>query len=241
MKICFLLIILFISLNITGTVLAQTVQSNLVITKIGNAIDEQKPAISNPSPGQTVITPPGDSSKLAGIVSWDEKIVNSLEQGLWGYFNRKSTEDTNGNYSTGTWPSTNGGNLYWCTYSIVDAYRLAGVDGLSKSAHAAVVNMQQFWATKGVTEFGFKYLDYYDSSTSIKSLSPGFAMFMERSPGQFTGSEHVNLIKEVIIDDQGNGYFITLDSNSSSKTRKYTVAGFKVLNTIYPVVGFGGV
>lgn len=217
-----------------------TVSSNALCIQVGTPTGE-KPAICSQQPTSQTSLVTGDSQGLARVLEWDETILSTLGTGLWGYYNKLLTNHTNGEYSTGTWPSTNEQNLYWCTYSIVDAYRLAGFGGLAKNGHGAVVYMRIFWKSPAAQELGYKYVDYESGSPSLASVQPGYAMFMESVAGSHTGREHVNMVKDIAIDSTGNGYLVTNDSNSSSKSHKYTVAGWRVLNTVYPVRGFGGI
>lgn len=216
------------------------VQSNTLCVRVGEPASE-KPEICNlPPPNTNPLT--SNSEGLAKILEWDEAIVAVLQTGVWGYYNRMMTNFSDGDYSTGTWAGTNEGNLYWCTYSIIDSYRLAGVPGLGKDkGHAAVVGMRSYWKSLEAQNYGYIYVDYEGNNQNLINVQPGYAMFMESVAGQHTGREHVNMVKEISIDANGNGYFVTNDSNSSSKSRKYTVAGWKILNTIYPVRGFGGI
>lgn len=228
------------SANSSGRSTTSANKSNRVCTKVGNPTTPDPCLIPDqgiPIPGGV----PSNLSGLAAILEWDSQIVNSLAPGLWGYLNRMLTNFSNNNYSTGTWPGTNEGSVYWCTYSIIDSYNLAGFPGLSKAAHAAVVNMRRFWRTEGVAKYNMVYVDYQTDNTSIANVKPGFAMFMETVDGVFTGKEHVNMIREISINAEGNGSFSTYDSNSSAKGKNYTVAGWRVLNPIYPVRGFGGI
>lgn len=216
--------------------LQRSAKSNVSCVKVGSVSDEEKPAICNQTSTVNPLT--SNSEGLAKILEWDELIVSNLQTGLWGYFNKLLTNLTNGEYSTGTWAGTNEGNLYWCTDSIIDAYRLAGIGGLDRNiGHRAVVNMRKFWKTAS----GYQYVDYESNNQNLVNVRPGYAMFMESEAGVFTKREHVNMVKEISVDSTGDGYFITNDSNSSSKGKRYTVEGWRVLNTIYPVRGFGGI
>lgn len=180
----------------------------------------------------------GTGGELSSIVDWDTKIVDGLKPALWGYLNNLSTAITNGSYSTGTWSGANSGTVYWCTYSIVDSYNLAGITGLTKAAHGAVVTMRQFW--KGAASSGYIYVDYEGNKQSITSVKPGYAMFMESVAGTMTGNEHVNMVKEIQIDERGNGKLISQDSNSSAKSHTFPIDSYSVKGVPYPVRGFGG-
>lgn len=181
--------------------------------------------------------PPGPA--LSTILAWDQRIVDSLSVGLEGRFNALLTAISNNNYSTGTWAGANEGSVYWCTYSIIDAYNLAGVPGLSKGAHAAVIVMRRFWSQS--SEQGYKFLDYQNDNTLLKVVQPGYAIFMELVPGFYTGREHVALIKTISLDARGNGTIETNDSNSGQQSNLYRVIGWNITNTPYTVTGLGGI
>lgn len=186
---------------------------------------------------QVNTVPPGPV--LSTILAWDQKIVDGLEAGIWGLFNKLATAITNGTYSTGIWYGADEPTVYWCTYSIIDSYNLAGISGLSKGAHAAVITMRQFWSQS--SGLGYKYLDYRTDNTLLKSAQPGYAIFMEAVPGSYTGHEHVALMKIISFDDRGNGVIETNDSNSGQKSNRYPVVGWSITNTPYTVTGFGGI
>lgn len=219
MKKTFIILLFFFLFLSPAPAFGYQTESRTVSTKVGN------PPVA------------ADSATLSEIFDWDTKIVNSLKPGLWGYLNNLSVAITNNTYSTGAWAGTNEGNLYWCTYSIVDSFNLAGTKGLSKAGHAAVVTMRSFWKSSPP---GYRYVDYQGSSQELNALAPGYAIFLERIPGVFTGGEHVAMIKTVSIDTRGNGFIETQDSNSSTRTHKYPVSGWSIMSTPYPVRGFGG-
>lgn len=213
------LFILFLFFLFPSQAFGYQTESSTVTTRVGNPV---------------VAT---GSGTLSDVFEWDTKIVNSLRPGLWGYLNNLSTALTNNTYSTGAWAGTNKGNLYWCTYSIVDSFNLAGVTGLSKAKHAAVVTMRSFWKS---SPSGYRYVDYQGSSQELTTLATGYAIFFELLPGEFRDKEHVAMIKTVSIDSRGNGFIETQDSNSSTRTHKYPVSGWSIMSTPYPVRGFGG-
>lgn len=223
-----------------------------IAKELGACNASPAPTNTSPAPSGTANTPPGgstppgsSSSTLQKILDWDERIVNALLPGYnWGAsgnrYNKLIDNITNAGFSTGTWPSTGEGNLYWCTYSVADAYNLAGINGVNKTAHAAVVTMRNFWRSTGTAQYNYDYIDYPNDNSRITLVEPGYAMFMEKNAGVFTGSEHVAMVRIVSLDSRGNGYLETNDSNSLSKTHRYPVTGWQVKNTPYPVRGFGG-
>lgn len=213
----------------------QTTKSNQIITRVGEAPEDQKPNIS-PTPGST-----GEQKPVQGILDWASQITNGLQRGWENLLNKLLSTFSNGSYSAGPCPPNCVQNIYWCTHLIVDAYRLAGYEGLDRTAHAAVINMRRWWQSSTAKGLGYKYVDYSNDPQSILQVQPGYAMFMELVPGEFKQREHVNIVKEININPQGYGEIITLDSNTSNISNKYAVRNFKVENTLYPVRGFGGI
>lgn len=232
MKFClFILIFVFFFINTLPVKSQEITKSNTVSTKVGNPTQSPPGIIV---PGNT------NNSQLASVLEWDEKIVNALSKGAWGYFNILSTAISNGSYSTGTCPANCVQGIYWCTHSIVDAYNLAGIAGLSKTGHAAVVNMRAFWKSEQAASLGYKYVDY---NGSIKGLAiyPGYAIFFESVAGVHTGDEHVALVKEISIDEKGDGKIDMYDSNYPTRSHHYAISGWTIINPLYPIRGFGGV
>lgn len=213
-------LVLFLFFQTPLVIFAQTsAKSNEVLTRVGN------PPIT--SGGAT----------LGTILEWDTKIVDSLQSGSFYSTLSKLVENiTNGTYNTRTWLGNAYGTVYWCTYSIIDSYRLAGVEGLDKSKHAAVVNMIAFWQKAGSP---YVYIEA-DEPNGIAKVQPGFAMFMNETPGH-NEDEHVAMVKEITVDARGQGNMVSQDSNSSKKTHPYQITGGRVIGTPYKVVGFGGV
>lgn len=188
---------------------------------------------------QTIISPtPGPTTPtLASVLSWDQQILDNLSIGANGLYSRLTTPVSNDGYSTGTWSGDNDGTTYWCTYSVIDAYNLAGITGLSKGSHAAVVTMRQFWQNAS----GFIFLDYASDNTALNSARPGYAIFMESVPGSYTGYEHVALIRSILVDTRGDGTVTTNDSNSTQVIHQYPVVGWSIKNTPYTITGLGGI
>ncbi len=211
-------------------------KSNTVVTQVGNPTAPKPTPEVSPSP----LTSPKNNGDLASILEWDEKIVDSLNAGIWGYLNKLLAEITNGSYTTGTWAGTNEGSVYWCTYSVIDSYNLAGFSGLSKNQHAAVVNMAIFWKNQAAASQGYTYINYIGDKTTLQSVKPGYSIFMENTPDVHTGNEHVGIIKDISTDNLGNGTITTYESNSTKPTRTYNVVEWHIQNTVFPVIGFGG-
>lgn len=190
----------------------------------------------------TPFIPPNPS--LASILSWDEKIVNALTIGIGNLFSKLTADITNGTYHT-----TASDNIYWCTYSIIDSYNLAGFSGLSKNSHAAVYFMEKFWMESNSS---YKYLDYLTNKAVLSAAQPGYAIFMYWQPRTHTQYEHVAMVTGVDIDSKtGSGYINTRDSNSTGIKHTYTVTNWVISglpNVVeggvphpYQVTGFGGI
>lgn len=217
----FLLAMLVVAL--VSPVSAQTLrtESNKATTRVGN------PSVGNDN-----------------ILRWAGEITNNLQTGsVFGLKNRLATNITNASYNTGTWPSTNTSNLYWCTYLIVDAFNLSGIKGMTKIGHGAVATMHRFWA-RGPS--GYVYVDYDGGAgrnlESLKYVKPGYAIMWERVRRTWTtNGNHVGLVKSINIDQRGNGEIWTYESNSSAVSHKYAVSNYRVGGSAgRPASGFGG-
>lgn len=196
--------------------------------------------VGNPTTPNPCLSMGVGGGALGDILNWAEQITSRLTRGSWGYLNQIAQAVTNGTYSTKTCPPDCISNVYWCTYLIIDTYNLAGHQGLARNAHAAVVNMRRWWYTEGVKQ-GYKYIDYPANIQSLTEVKPGYAMMMERVAGTHTGSEHVNMVRSLDLDARGNGTLTTYDSNSSVISHTHPVREYQILNTPYPVRGFGGI
>lgn len=196
-------------------------ESNTVTTRVGNPQDKD----------------------AVGILNWMEQINNSLETGLWGNYNKMLANINNGSYQAvkraGIEKNTSPNGLYWCTNIVIDSYNLAGKSGLGDNQQA-VVSMVNFWKNA----LGYKYLDHLNGNHRdvLLNVLPGYAIFFEDVPGQFTEREHTAIIKTIDIDTNGNGEIETYDSNSGRKINIYPVDNWSVKNIPYSyLVGFGGV
>ena len=177
------------------------------------------------------------SGECGTVVSKAQLLNDTLQigsaNGLWS--NQTKTQSSCG-FTSKKWSGSDDATKYWCTYLIVDAYNLAGFKGLSVGEHAAVVTMRSWWKSAS----GYIHVENNNDQATITAIGPGYAIFMETEAGVFTGKEHVNFIKTIAVDDRGNGAITTLDSNAKVKGRTYTITGWKVTGTSYPVRGFGG-
>jgi hypothetical protein len=199
--------------------------------------------VGNP-PANEVLPPmcgggTGATGPCGAVIDWDQKINDALVIGGGGslsgegYDNlSKDIVSTCGKSS----PRSSWAGQYWCTYSIVDSYTLAGFKGLSIGKLGMVVNMRSWWKTAS----GYKYVDYASPGLQLKSVGPGYAMMMESVAGVNTSHEHVNMVKTIKVDARGNGSLTTLDSNSGSKGHTNAISSWQIQNTAYPVRGFGG-
>lgn len=182
--------------------------------------------------GQGVVGPCG------AVVDWDKKINDALVSGGGGSLSGSGYDNLSHDIVSScgkSSPRSSWEGQYWCTYSIVDSYTLAGFKGMSISNLGGVINMRQWWKSAS----GYKYADGNNQS-ALNSMGPGYAIFYESVAGVHNGREHVAEVYKKTIDSRGNGSIDTYDSNSSSKTHHYTVSNWQVLNTPYPVRGFGG-
>ncbi|HSW47789.1 MAG TPA: hypothetical protein VLG67_01800, partial [Candidatus Saccharimonadales bacterium] len=132
-------------------------------------------------------------------------------------------------------PASWADGVYWCTYSVIDAYKLAGIDGLTAGNSGFVVYMPQVFASTP----GLKYVQYEnaDHQTALKQVGSGFAMIMATPDDN---NAHVALVKTIQIDDRGNGTIVSLESNSSAKSHTYTIANWVIEPISWPIRGFGG-
>ncbi len=229
-----LLVVFILSLSLFFTpfnIYAQTtIRSNPWSTEVGDSLDED-PAIGGGN---------------AGILKWAKEIVDILEKGgvvYPGNYNVFDATLTNGDYTAKAWPNTIpltadnlAGNLFWCTYLIIDAYNLAGFAGLTRNPHAGVIAMRKWWKTAP----GYIHLDYEADKQITANAKPSYAMFWESKSGEHTSFEHVGIIEEIEVDENGNGYIKTLESNSSAKSREIQFRNWNIPAKPYPVRGFGG-
>lgn len=179
---------------------------------------------------------PGPKGNCGFVIDWAQKISDKLQIGgggslsSSGYDNLTRVIANNCGRST---PKAQWLGQYWCTWIIMDSYKLAGVP---IARNPGVVAMHKWWRRAA----GFKYIDYSGSKENLQQVKPGFAMFLESVPGKHNGHEHVALVKEITVDSRGNGTLITLESNASKKSKTYPVSNWKIKNTTYPARGFGG-
>ncbi len=198
--------------------------SNRVTTRVGNPV--------GPGP---------DSGGPGGVLEWNRKINAELQPGVWGFYNRMVSTVTNGSYAAikrqGNEVSTGDNGLYWCTNSIIDAYNLSGRSGLGFN-HQAVVSMRSYWKTAP----GYDYVEYdtADRKQALLRVKPGYAIFFESVAGAHTGKEHVAMVSAVNINNNGDGYIETIDSNSTHRGHRYMVSSWNIQGTAYPTRGFGG-
>jgi len=214
-----------------------TASSNCVVTKVGNPKGEpQLPASCTQDSG----TSGGAvSGKCGSVVDWDNKIVAKLKIGVNGYLSDLATPVKSDCASTTPRASWVDGK-YWCTYSVADAYNLAGIKGISAGADGLVVTMHTDFKKQ---KNGFIYVEYGKTNNHLAALQkvhPGYAMMMEATYLVATGSEHVVLVKSITIDSHGNGKIIFDQSNSSSPTSHFDIVKGEIKGNYYPVAAFGG-
>lgn len=220
MKIIFLSFTFSMLLLITDVVsYAQTYRtvSNTVKTRVGN-------------PSETT----------SDTLSWAAEINNNLQLGGTDAlqrrsYNRMMADISNGSYSATKSPATTQANIYWCTYLVIDSFNLAGAPGLSLS-QAAVDEMVKFWKKTS----GYTFIDYLrDNKSALLSVGSGDAIFFQTNVGSFGTLDHTAIIKDLNIDQRGNGTITTYDSNLPWKTVTYTIANWSVESVITPLIGFG--
>jgi len=200
----------------------QTVVSNCVVTKVGNALGLPiLPATCNTSTGG------GTTGQCGSVVDMDATKINPNEQiGSNGLYSILSA-----NQSTQCYTTHSAASKYWCTDSVIDSYNLAGITGLSVAAgDEAVINMHAHFKSLP----GYLFIPYPGSLTSVK---PGYAFIKEGGSGQHTG-----IVKTITIDGRGNGSITTLESNSGAKSHTFPIAGGVIQGDWpgEPFVGFGG-
>jgi|GEM_PF-5594890 len=187
------------------------------------------------------------------VVGWADKLSGFLELGttenpggisLGRVYNKMVADIKNGDYSATKRAAEIAGGagprgIYWCTNIVIDAFNLAGRKGLDIGKHQAVVNMVNFW--KSTTDYLF--LDYTNGSRKdiLSQVQPGYAFFLQTSPGQYGPLDHVAIVKGITINTQGDGVLETYDSNYPKKTERYEIDGWNIKGLLFPyTIGFGG-
>jgi predicted chitinase len=174
------------------------------------------------------------------VVEWNQKIIDALIIGIGphgGEYDDLPIEFTSpGGQTT---PKTRWWEGdYWCTYSIIDAYNLAGIKGLTPDNSEGVEKMRATFQS----DPGFKYIEYVnaDHKAVLQQVRPGYAMIMEEKLGSKDHNAHVGMVKKIEIDGNGNGKIVSLESNANKKEKTYEVSDWKIKGTVVPVVAFGG-
>jgi hypothetical protein len=192
------------------------------------------------------------TGSCGSVMDWATRINAALEQGDDGYFNRMTATIDGCGYSAQQRQGHDSPTgKYWCTNTVIDAYNLAGITGLTVDpgpgvdspslpppGHQQVITMADWWMTAP----GYTYVDVRsgDRRAAIQKVRPGYAIFYESVFGEENGREHVALVSSISVDIEGNGELTTIDSNAESKEFTYRVVQGKVKNAPYPVIGFGG-
>lgn len=198
------------------------------VTKVGNAPG----APTLPAGCEEAGTGTGTVGPCGAVVDWGLKINNALAQG--DGWDKLSQSFTSCGYTATAMMS----GKYWCTFSVLDAYNLAGFKGLSRGKHSYVIAMQKWWKTAP----GYVYVDYAksDHKTALPKVKPGFAVFFNSIYDSDEGHEHVALVQDIKVDARGNGYLKTLDSNGGSKTATYPIDNWNVQVNWNKIASFGG-
>ena len=121
----------------------------------------------------------GVSGSCGSVVDWDNKIVAKLIPGVQGLYNNLPTQIKSNCASTTPPPWFE--DMYWCTYSVVDAYNLAGLKGMTTADDGAVISMHKFFMQQ---QNGYVYVEYEKASNHLAALQqvkPGYAMMLEAS------------------------------------------------------------
>ena len=232
--------------------------------------NDPTPTPGGPNPSSIPTLPPPDYTpppippgKMGSVLQWAIEITNRLEGEdviwtPWVYYNRLLNPPSNGGYTAAYAPATSLANLYWCTYLVADAFNLAGISGLSRSAHATVKNMQQFF----ITTSGYKYISYsvrfinyfaspptyqptsiIERKMTLSNVIPGCATFFQEEPGVHVPyGNHVAILRSKSIDANYNGFIETYDSNNTNIVVRYPVYEGNVQNTLFvedSLRGFG--
>lgn len=181
----------------------------------------------------------GGTGNTSDVVNWAQQITAGLKTNLWTYYNDSRGIDLcQGAYCVSQRSGSGEDDLYWCTYLVVDAYNLAGHAGMTVDRQGSVQAMAEFFKGNG-----FLYVRYDDSTgqAALGQVKPGFAFFLESERGVYNEKEHTGLVQTISIDGNGNGSLVTYESNSDQISHTFTIANWQVLNTFYPLTGFGGV
>lgn len=194
------------------------------------------------------------SGNLNNILEAAQSINDALEpgtayEGTW--YNRMITEITNNGYTatirrgeTDAYENSEQlteAGIYWCTFTVIDSYSLAGYKGMTPENHLAVMNMIPYFKQNHI------YLDYdrKNHKEILLQVKPGYAFFImaHSDDGEHTGQEHTGMVKDIRIDANGNGYIETLESNSTAKSHKFIIENWELLpeGMAYPMRGFGGI
>jgi len=178
------------------------------------------------------------SGSCGAVVDWDNKIVAKLIPGVQNLYNNLTIQ-IKSNCASST-PPPWFENMYWCTYSVVDAYNLAGLKGMTTADDGAVISMHKFFKQQ---QNGYVYVEYEKASNHLAALQqvkPGYAMMLEASYLQESGDEHVMLVKSITIDSHGNGKIIVDQSNSGSPNGTFPIVNGEVQGAWIPIAAFGG-
>jgi hypothetical protein len=185
----------------------------------------------------TNITPNSD------IVNWAKLINERLENGsVWdGYKNRMVKVLSNGTYKTpyreGLDTGTSKTGLFWCTNTVISSFNLAGITGLGPQQQG-VIGMRSWWKENPPGHIYVEYTGAQNKLSALKNVKPGCAFFIERSPG-IHDRQHTGIVSEISVNDKGNGFLKTYESNTPGFSYTYPIAKAIVKNFAYPLQGFG--
>lgn len=200
--------------------------------------------------GTAPIPPPAPVSEDRDPFAWNKKINPTLQNRgrvFPGSYNQLLSPFTSKGYTTGIHLNNTGfedATLYWCTYSIVDAFRLAGKPSLGKTPHGAVGKMRGFWRDQGPS-LGYIYFDYKNrplkNQELLRQVKPGYVLFIQDiDTVEYTYNAHVNMVKEISINQRGDGHVQTLDSNATVREDYFPISSYIIQSRSRMITGIGG-
>ncbi len=195
-------------------------------------------ATITPTPTPTTVNPDpidgnlggGVSGSCGSVVGWAQQIAASLVIGGGGPLSGDGYDNRTQSFTSpcaSASPRSSWAGQYWCTYLVVDAYQLAGIQGLSVGADGGVAEMHRHFGFIS----GYFTLDGTPNQATLSKVKPGYAIF-------FRDDSHVGLVKSIVVDGNGNGTLESYESNSSATSHKWPIAGWQVKNV--SINGFGG-
>lgn len=185
---------------------------------------------------------PIPQAKMDQTVYWAKNINGALKyntnNGTWDIMMQNISN--NGYTATKEPGGPPDGNKYWCTYLVIDSYRLAGVPGLSLN-QGLVSSMLSFWQNTT----GYFVIPYSVSASleqkiaNLKSVRPGYAV-LRTYAGNYK-LDHASIVSENKVRDDGYGSIITIDANGFTSWPLVVEKGDIVQLDNHYSVNFGGI